>query len=51
MSQAVSIKYVSNVTKMSLLPSTNVLLPVENIAPADIAVPVAASAATHVKTE
>lgn len=51
MCQAVSIKYASIVTKMLLLPITNVLLPAEIIAPVDIAVAVAAFAATHVKTE
>ncbi|RBR18872.1 uncharacterized protein FIESC28_05794 [Fusarium coffeatum] len=51
MCQAVSIKCASIVTKTSLLPITNVLLPAEIIAPVDIAVPAAAFAATPVKTE
>ncbi|KAF5604069.1 hypothetical protein FPCIR_1003 [Fusarium pseudocircinatum] len=50
-SQAVTIKCASNVTKMSLLPITYVHPPARIIAPVDIAAPVAASAATHVKTE
>nr|CEG05411.1 unnamed protein product [Fusarium clavum] len=51
MCQAASIKCASNVMKMSLLQSTNVLLPAGIIASVDIPVLVAAFAATHVKTE